>query len=371
MNKKMKLQIILQNILILFFSFIFIFGCLDKESMPLTYDGKMDITFQVWYDIDSLNDGAKLSSIPVEIFTYAYEGCTYSDSTDSNGIVIFEDIPWSEYNVNINSEIFVDYGSFIDTMPIVAAKIYNPDSSINTIDTVNILCGGSEKGLKINEIYSVGPPNNFFYFFDQYFELYNSSTETKYLDGMVFCRMWTSILEVTTIFQFPGEPLVGTEYPVEPGEFVVLAQDAYDHKDLIFNGKASIDLTVSDWEFVNSADYGDWDNPDVPNLDNIEVGHHLDFMVGLNADVLILADGSDVNYLDGLDRESVVDGVEYSSLSTHKKDIEKEVDRGFGGVGLQRYSGQSLERKAPGFDTDNSTIDFEIISAPTIGYQHE
>jgi len=101
----------------------------------------------------------------LEIFTYAYEGCAYSDSTDSNGIVIFEDIPWSEYNVNINSEIFVDYGSFIDTMPIVAAKIYNPDSSINTIDTVNILCGGSEKGLKINEIYSVGPPNKLFFIF--------------------------------------------------------------------------------------------------------------------------------------------------------------------------------------------------------------
>ena len=364
-------KISFRNIILLLLGLILIIGCLDNKNMPSIYDGKMDITFQVWYDIDSLNDEAKLSSIPVEIFTYAYEACAYSDSTDFNGIVIFEDIPWSEYNVNINSEIFVDYGTFIDTMPIVAAKIYNPDSSINTIDTVNILCGGSEKGLKINEIYTVGPPNNFFYFYDQYFELYNSSSETKYLDGMVFCRMWTSILEVTTIFQFPGEPLVGTEYPVEPGEFVVLAQDAYDHKDLIFNGKVSIDLTVADWEFVNSADYGDWNNPDVPNLDNIEVGHHLDFMVGLSADVLILADGSDLNYLDGLDRESVVDGVEYSSYSGHIKDIESFVDRGFGGVGLQKYSGQSLERKAPGFDTDNSTIDFEIISAPTVGYQHE
>ena len=359
------------NIISFLIILILIFGCLDKQSMPLTYDGKMDITFQVWYDIDSLNDGAKLSSIPVEIFTYAYEGCAYSDSTDSNGIVIFEDIPWSEYNVNINSEIIVDYGTFIDTMPIVAAGIYYPDSSVNTIDTVNILCGGSEKGLKINEIYSVGPPNNFFYFYDQYVELYNSSSEIKYLDGMVFCRMSNTIDNITYIFQFPGEPLVGTEYPVEPGQFVVLAQDAYDHKDLIFNGKVSIDLTVADWEFKNSADLGDWDDPDVPNLENIEVGNHVDFMINLTSDVVILADGSDIDYLDGLDSASIIDGVEYSSSSTHIKDIENFVDRGFGGVGLQKYSGQSLERKTPGFDTDNSTIDFEVIPAPTIGYQHE
>ncbi|MEA3500111.1 MAG: DUF4876 domain-containing protein [Candidatus Marinimicrobia bacterium] len=367
----MKLRINLQNILLLFFNFILIIGCLNNQNIPSTYDGKMDITLQAWFEIDSLNDEAKLSSIPVEIFTYAYEGCSYINSTDSNGIVTFENLPWSEYNVNINSEIIVDYGTFIDTMPIISAGIYNPDSSMNTIDTINILCGGSKKGLKINEIYSVGPPNNFFYFFDQYVELYNSSPETKYLDGMVFCRMGTTIENITYIYQFPGEPLVGTEYSVEPGEFVVLAQDAYNHKDEIFNGNVSIDLTVADWEFRNSADYGDWDNLDVPNLENLEVGNHVDFMINLTSDVLILADGSDINYLDGLDSASIIDGVEYSSSFTHRKAIESFVDRGFGGVGLQKYSGQSLERKKPGFDTDNSTIDFEIISSPTIGYHHE
>ena len=361
-------KISFRNIILLLLGLILIVGCLDNKNMPSIYDGEMDITFQVWYDIDSLNDEAKLSSIPVEIFTYAYEGCAYSDSTDSNGIVIFEDIPWNEYNVNINSEIIIDYGTFIDTMPIVAAKIYNPDSSINTIDTVNILCGGAGKGLKINELYTVGPPNNMYYYSDQYFELYNSSEDIVYLDGMLFVRIYKMLAWASSIFQFPGEPLTGREYPVPPGSFVIVAKDAFDHRKVV---PVSINLSDADWEFKNSADLGDWDDPDVPNLENIEVGCHLDFGIGLSSDVILITDGSDLNYLDGIAIESVIDGVEYSSYSTHLKDIEKEIDRGFGGVGLIKYSGQSLERKAPGFDTDNSRIDFEVIPAPTIGYQHE
>ncbi|MEA1986226.1 MAG: DUF4876 domain-containing protein [Candidatus Marinimicrobia bacterium] len=365
----MKLKLIYISIFLVLS--ITMIGCLNQETTPTNYDGTMDIILQVHFDIDSLNYKKYFSSIPVDISTYDYNNFSFIDSTDTNGIIEITNVPFAEYNVNINSEIFVDYGSFIDTMPVVVSGIFTPNSSIDSICRIEIISGGSGKGLKINEIYTVGPPNNFFYFYDQFFELYNSSNETKYLDGMVFCRMWTSITEVTSIFQFPGEPLVGKEYPVEPGEFVVLAQDAYNHKDEIFNGNVSIDLTVADWEFVNSLDYGDWDNPDVPNLECIEVGEHREFMVGLTSDVLLLADGSDVEYIDGIDSASVVDGAEYCAWSGHTKCLESYIDRGFGGVGLQKYSGQSLERKVAGFDTDNSTIDFEIISAPTIGYQHE
>jgi hypothetical protein len=45
------------------------------------------------------------------------------------------------------------------------------------------------------------------------------------------------------------------------------------------------------------------------------------------------------------------------------------VDAGFGGVGLTRYSGYSIERKEPGFDTNNSTVDFVNLTRPTPGYQ--
>ncbi len=361
-----------KNITFILIIFIIISGCLNNEKMPTNYDGTMNITLQTNFDIDSLNVKQYWTLLPVEISTYNYNNFHYSDSTDSNGIVRFENIPFAEYNININSEIVVDYGTFLDTMPIVASGVYNFNNATDSISTIEVISGGSGKGLKINEIYTVGPPNGFHYFYDQYIELYNSSDETKYLDGMVVCRMSSAVMgNVTYMFQFPGIPLTGTEYPVESKEFVVLAHDAYDHKGEIFNGKVSIDLSVADWEFVNSKDFGDWDDADVPNLDNVITGNNVDFYINLVSDVIILADGSDVEYIDGLDSASVIDGVEYSSSASHVKDIQSYIDRGFTGVGLQKYSGQSMERKVAGFDTDNSTIDFEIISAPTIGYNHE
>jgi len=176
----------------------------------------------------------------------------------------------------------------------------------------------------------------------------------------------------SAIFQFPGEPLIGREYPLPPGAFLVVAIDAMDHTNIPnFPLPESVDLSQADWEFRNSADYGDYDNPDVPNLKNIEVGSRNDFGIGLNMDVILITDGSDLNYVDGIAIESVIDGVEFASFSTHLKDIEKEVDRGFGGIGLTKYSGQSLERVAVGFDSNNSTVDFEILDHPTPWYQHE
>jgi len=51
--------------------------------------------------------------------------------------------------------------------------------------------------------------------------------------------------------------------------------------------------------------------------------------------------------------------------------MPEELDKGSGGVGQQKYNGTSLERRFAGFDTNNSTVDFVIIPAPTVGYQHQ
>ena len=343
------------------------------REQPTQVDGSLNLTLYVKFE-DSF-----LDSLPVTIKTYDYNIASFRGVTDSCGVVTFESIPWAEYLITIKSTTIVTSAldsNAMDTVTVIASTLITPtETSINenTItDTIYTIASGAQPGLKINEIYSAGPPNRSFYFYDQFIELYNSSNDTIYLDGMVICRMWHMLESVTYIFQFPGEPLVGREYPVPPETFVVIAQDAMDHTNIPnLPLPESVDLSNADWEFRNSADYGDFDNPDVPNLDNIEVGHRLDFMIGLTMDVVLIADGSDLDYLDGMDIESVIDCVEYASSATHIKDIEKELDRGFGGVGLTKYSGQSLERVTAGFDSNNSTVDFEIIDHPTPGYQHE
>jgi len=347
---------------------IFMASACFKEQ-PTQVDGSLNLTLYVKFEDRFLN------SIPVTIKTYDYNIASFSGVTDLCGTVSFENIPWAEYLITIKSTTIVTSAldsNAMDTVTVIASTLITPtETSINEniiTDTIYTIASGAQPGLKINELYTVGPPNNMFYYSDQFFELYNSSEDTAYLDGMLFVRIYHMLEWASSIFQFPGEPLTGREYPVPPGAFVVVAKDAFDHRIVV---PGSIDLSNADWEFRNSMDYGDYDNPDVPNLENIEVGCRTDFGIGLSMDVILITDGSDLNYLDGIALESVIDGVEYASFSSHLKDIEKEVDRGFGGVGLTKYSGQSLERVAVGFDSNNSSVDFEILDHPTPGYQHE
>lgn len=339
------------------------------KDAPSIHDGELTLELYVKYENDLI------AGVPVFLMTSEYNLPMLVDTTDENGQVVFEKIPYAIYETNINTEVIVP--SFLnpeawDTIMVTGSSSVEPVEGRTFTDTVFTIASGTAPGIKINEIYSAGPPNNFFYFYDQYFELYNSSQDTLYLDGMIFCRMGAFLANVTYIFQFPGEPLGGTQdYPIYPGEFKVLASDAFNHKDEIFSGSASIDLSQADFEFKNSAMLNDPDNPDVPNLENLEVGFRLDFLVGLTGDCVLIADGSDVDYTDGIDIESVIDCVEWSATPEHVKEIEDALDRGIGGIGQSKYSGTSLERIAAGFDTNNSSIDFVIIPEPTIGYQHE
>ncbi len=347
---------------------LFLFsGCF--KDVPEFEDGHLNVTITLRYIESRYGIDIVLDSSAVTLKNADYNMGIITDTTDTNGTVVFEELPWSQYIITSSKEVMLDLGAGEVPVPLVADTVFLPDKENNAFTLY--ARGPASPGLKINEIYTCGPPNNSFFFYDQYFELYNSSSDTAYLDGMIFCRMGSSIESVTYIFQFPGEPIVGREYPVPPDSFVVMAMDAYNYRDEMFDGLKSVDLSNADWEFVNAADPGDMNNnPNVPNIWNIEVGHTLDFMVGLNADGLILGDGSDVDYLNGINPESVVDCVEYSSSPTHLKEMPEELDRGYAGIGQVKYSGSSLERRLAGFDTNNSTVDFVIITAPTVGYQH-
>jgi hypothetical protein len=113
-----------------------------------------------------------------------------------------------------------------------------------------------------------------------YFELYNNSDTTVYLDGMLWGKGFTinrdgvdpcsttepyrnDPMGVWTQYfhQFPGS---GTDYPLLPGQVAVVAQDAVDHSVV---HPSLPDLTGADFELEGSADA---DNPDVPNA--AEVG---------------------------------------------------------------------------------------------------
>ncbi|MEA3391628.1 MAG: DUF4876 domain-containing protein [Candidatus Marinimicrobia bacterium] len=356
-------------------------SCFLSESKPEVVDGNLSINLK--FTILSEDDSTVMlpvADLPVKIYTNDYNIPPMFETTDDSGWAHFEHLPYAHYIVEAFTIV---RPSEYEEIEVVGAKSLNLTvDSLGTDMTYTdtLLMEQSKSGLKINEIYTCGPPNNIYYFYDQFFELYNGMSETVYLDGMIFLRLsgtplFADTLSVTYIYQFPGQALTGREYPVEPGTFVVLAGNAFDHNLIGPIAGKTVDLSHADWEFYNNIESAAYDNPNVPNITTnngrVSQSSKVDFMVGLNSDELALCDGSDYDQSDGIDINTVVDCVEFSAIAHHIKQVPYSVDASWAGIGQSKYSGQSLERIRPGFDTNSSGIDFIIINTPTPGYHHE
>ncbi|MDY3789624.1 DUF4876 domain-containing protein [Bacteroides fluxus] len=143
------------------------------------------------------------------------------------------------------------------------------------------------KGLKISplvfkEIYYAGSrtPLNAAYFRDQFYEIYNNSAETQYLDGIYFANLTpgkatTSLplwpeedgddyVYAERVWKFPGN---GKEYPLASGESCVIAQFAANHKLQQYNPDSPVDCSSSEFEFnMNNPNF-----PDQPATDMVHV----------------------------------------------------------------------------------------------------
>ncbi|MFZ5515418.1 MAG: DUF4876 domain-containing protein [Candidatus Zhuqueibacterota bacterium] len=235
----------------------------------------------------------------------------------------------------------------------------------------------------MNEIYYSGPPNSGIYYSDQFIELYNASDSIQYLDQLLICRMYSEAVFANQhaaycYYQFPGS---GTDYPIEPGQLVVVAQDAIDHVNA-GGAIGSIDLSHADWEFYNQLS-SDLDNPNVPNVLNAEpIPDYLDFFMNLFYDKVCLIQVDDLDAVPFYDEsnklfniQDIVDGVEYAPEADHVKVLDSRIDAGLAGYTISAYSGKSIERHhpetgGPGYDSNNSTFDFVRLYHPTPGWQH-
>jgi len=237
--------------------------------------------------------------------------------------------------------------------------------------------------LMINEIFFCGSDYSSFYFYDQFVELYNTSNDTLYLDGIILTRQTQisypdqeeiDFVRATYAFQFPGTPVSGRQYPIAPKQFIVIASDAIDHTQYC---DKSIDLSEADWECFNPLGY-DYDNPDVPNIVSIHPTSTTDFLINLSHNAVVIATGEEYSfdeYAPGkiyiiIPIHTIIDGVEYASNLSATKELTVRVDAGFAGIGCTKYSGNSTERRELGLDTNNSTFDFSLIPHPTPGYSY-
>ena len=167
---------------------------------------------------------------------------------------------------------------------------------VGTEQTMELVPNQTES-LVISEVYAPATfVAEFSYNFHMFFELYNNSDRTVFLDGLTFGRsqlidiaapvascaesarfrkdpdgIWTVFLH-----RFPGS---GGQYPLGPGDAVVVAMDAIDHS--VVDPRLP-DLSNANFELLG---FGDVDNPDVPNVVEVGLrnwfhGHGLLFYVG-------------------------------------------------------------------------------------------
>jgi hypothetical protein len=149
------------------------------------------------------------------------------------------------------------------------------------------------------------------YSWGQFTEIYNNSATTQYLDGKLIAvppfpttdfagdnctrsDRWTNDPDgvwVRWVYRFPG---TGTQYPLRPGEAVIVALEAIDHSAL---AEGQLDLSRADFEFESVSGV---DNPHVPNLVSVgpvPYGIGRGLMLSGHSDTAVLADALELEAL--------------------------------------------------------------------------
>lgn len=379
----------------------------------------------------------------------------YEILTNEAGEAVFQNVIPGVYD--INATITLNKTEFTSTFgytPDADEVIFNASIGQTLVNTENtskeITLKTARLGdLVIKQIYYAGShTTQGASFRDQFIEIYNNSNEVIYADGLYLGQAYGVLNNTTTeyvqangqwdwsrsigmtvgavantdytycdyIYQIPG---TGNQYPIQPGESIVIAQSALNHKSPlvdndgeaieVVNPELTIDLSTADFE-VNytafRADLGlepfrsDIENPAVPNLNITYVGrpgayHATTDMVFDNQgrDSFIIFRAENFNFNDyalpnvltltsstkffvQIPANIVIDGVETQHVSNNipkrlpeTLDISAtKVNTAFSTESVIRKTKQIVDGRTILLDTNNSASDFSIIKANPRGF---
>ena len=215
--------------------------------------------------------------------------------TDDQSTAHLPQLVTGRYRVAVYRPLAEEEADRAGVEALAAGRILNVTSR-GTEHTVELV-PNQTGSLVISEVYAPATPAaELQYAFHMFFELYNNSDQTVFLDGLTFGTAHFNDISTPSrpcaesarfrkdpdgvwgefLHRFPGS---GGEYPLAPGAAVVVARDAIDHS--VFDPRLP-DLSNADFELLGS---GDVDNPAAPNL--VEVGpgswfdgHGLLFYIG-------------------------------------------------------------------------------------------
>lgn len=227
-------------------------GCQKTGTKTISINVKVDETKLVAAGIPSPESyGVKISNFATG---------SVIETTTENGIATATDIIPGVYTISVSAS--QNQGGFTYTL---AGSESNVSLIADGAEVVVKVDAVKEAALVFKEIYYTGVDPANFYFRDQFYEIYNNSTEVVYADGLciaetVFANIDKSVIYewpipnadqyvfARVIWQLPGD---GTTYPVQPGESFVIAQWATNHKaENLSKGLSPVDLTGAEFEAI-------------------------------------------------------------------------------------------------------------------------
>ena len=200
------------------------------------------------------------------------------------------ELPQGQYKVTVTGKVADEAKAYLSGSTSV-------DLYVNTPVTVN-LQKVMQSSLIFKTIHNSGSKQ--YYMHESYFEIVNNSDEVQYLDNLILtapagnqqtANAWQAngyedlyACGQGSVVAFPGN---GHDYPLQPGESVLIANDATNHK-LAYGEDASQaadyascpDLSNADWEIYLDYNANDVDY-DAPNLKTIFYNNQYMFAFGL------------------------------------------------------------------------------------------
>jgi hypothetical protein len=258
---------------------LFILACTQYE-IPSVYT--LDIT--VYYH-ENLNNGDIIKNATVNIED-KQTGRIYTAKTDSTGHAYFE-LRGGNYDISVSitekHEIEIDGYPTQKNLQINGVLtnqlIGESDIKLNLHTNYTVL----REDFVIKELYVSGSktPEGLDYKADPFVEIYNNSDNVLYSDGLCFGVVhpittfrptpWVdsegNLLDRIPCWGFVAiVPGSGEDYPIQPGESIVIALNGINHRDDPNGNPNSIDLSNADWEFCVEDNGYYVDSPTVPNI---------------------------------------------------------------------------------------------------------
>ena len=236
------------------------------------------------------DDDVKIKSYPMEVKFALNDGLAWNNITDAKLIVSNDKGLHDTISIKGDTTITFVQGqyNFVVTGKVKdeAAAYVQGTAGANLFQnaTVNVaLSKVVRSSLIFKAIYTTGGKQG--YMKDGYFEIVNNSDEVQYLDGLLLSapagkqqnkNAWQAngfedlyACGQGQVLAFPGS---GHDYPLQPGQSVLIANDGANHKDLAGAGNHCPDLSKADWEVYLSYVNGEIDYP-AKNLDVIFVNN--------------------------------------------------------------------------------------------------